>query len=244
MSLLVCTRLPVTVLSGNCIKKDSGCSADLLCKRRQIASLHQMPGSQLVAANRHYIAQQGCQLWVGTLWPCELDMASMQACSRCLHATSITSQADTASLCCRCHRDVDPVVCRMQHQVGAFDYARQAAELPFPGGVRLIPALPAPDTQCLRGLIWTGKGARAALVTWRQVNQRHLSHGLIPLACKWEYGTLLPYFACLSQESARWQYEQTLMCYQSCIFRRTPYLQTPRCTSGRRRSSWPSQPGM
>ena len=67
-------------------------------------------------------------------------MTSVQAFTRCLHATSIITQANTASLCRRCHRDVDPVVCRMQHQVGAFDYARQAAELPFPGGVRLIPA--------------------------------------------------------------------------------------------------------
>lgn len=38
-----------------------------------------------------------------------------------------------------CHRDVDPVVCRMQQQVSAFDYARQAAEMPFPGGVRTHP---------------------------------------------------------------------------------------------------------
>ncbi|EIE22202.1 hypothetical protein COCSUDRAFT_42571 [Coccomyxa subellipsoidea C-169] len=37
-----------------------------------------------------------------------------------------------------CHRDVDPVVCRMQQQVSAFDYAHQAAEMPFPGGDTLF----------------------------------------------------------------------------------------------------------
>jgi hypothetical protein len=35
-----------------------------------------------------------------------------------------------------CHRDYDPPVCRMQHQVAAFEYARIAAEKPLPGGVR------------------------------------------------------------------------------------------------------------
>lgn len=34
-----------------------------------------------------------------------------------------------------CPRDQDPPVCKLQQQVVAFDYARQAAEKPVPGGV-------------------------------------------------------------------------------------------------------------
>ena len=44
-----------------------------------------------------------------------------------------------AVVCMHLHRDADPEVCQMQQRVAAYEYARQAAEMPFPGGVRASP---------------------------------------------------------------------------------------------------------
>ena len=67
----------------------------------------------------------------------------------------------------RFSRDVDPEVCKMQQRVAAYEYARQAAEKPFPGGVRPLQTPHWPARRQLASLLWRLRPRGSQLLSLR-----------------------------------------------------------------------------